>query len=279
MVRTRIRQDPDRGDPPRSPAPPPEEKGEPANFLIIGTDSRAFVQNERQVEAFGSAAEVVGQRSDTMMVVHVEPAAKRGFVVSFPRDPWVAIPGHGENRLNTALELGGPSLLIETITANFDVPITHYLEIDIDGFQKIVDTLGGVDIYFPAPARDSFSGLTNLKPAAGSSTAARRSLTSRARHYEWYDGAAQRWRTDPRSDLSRIERQQYFMRSLARGCARSRREQSRHRARARLRHVAVRAEGPEPRAVRHQGPDQFVPRSRAVRDRDVDAAGRGCEAR
>jgi polyisoprenyl-teichoic acid--peptidoglycan teichoic acid transferase len=193
----------------------PEEKGEPANFLIIGTDSRAFVENEQQAEAFGTAADVAGQRSDTMMIVHVEPAAKRGFVVSLPRDTWVEVPGHGENRLNTALELGGPSLLIETITTNFAVPITHFLEIDIEGFQSIVNTIGGVQIYFPTPARDSLSGLDQPEAGCRELDGGQALTYVRARHYEWYDAAAKRWRTDPRSDLSRIERQQYFMRSLA----------------------------------------------------------------
>jgi LCP family protein required for cell wall assembly len=195
--------------------PPPEEKGEPANFLIIGTDTRAFVQNEQQAEAFGTSAEVVGQRSDTMMVVHVEPSARTGFVVSFPRDTWVDIPGHGQNRLNTALELGGPSLLIETITHNFAVPIMHYLEIDIEGFQDIVNTIGGVNIYLPTPARDGLSGLDQPEAGCRELDGAQALTYVRARHYEWYDAAAKRWRTDPRSDLSRIERQQYFMRSLA----------------------------------------------------------------
>ena len=195
--------------------PAPEEKGKPANFLIIGTDTRAFVQTEQEQEAFGTAAEVGGQRSDTMMVVHVEPDSKVGFVVSFPRDLWVTIPGHGESRLNAALELGGPSLLIETLTTNYNVPITHYLEVDIQGFQRIVDTIGGVNIFFPTPARDEFSGLN--QPAAGCMelTGAQALEYVRARHYQWYDAQADRWREDPRSDLSRIERQQYFMRSLA----------------------------------------------------------------
>jgi LCP family protein required for cell wall assembly len=198
-----------------APPPPPEEKGAPANFLIIGTDSRAFVQNEQQAQAFGTTEDVAGQRSDTTMVVHVEPDSRVGFVVSFPRDLWVDIPGHGEDRINAALELGGPSLLIETITANFDVPIHHYLEVDIDGFQQIVNTIGGVDIYFPTPARDAFSGLDQPEAGCRELSGAQALEYVRARHYEWYDQESGRWRDDPRSDLSRIERQQYFMRSLA----------------------------------------------------------------
>jgi LCP family protein required for cell wall assembly len=193
----------------------PVEKGEPANFLIIGTDSRAFVQNAQQGSAFGTAQEVAGQRSDTMMVVHVDPNTKSGFVVSFPRDTWVNIPGHGDDRLNAALERGGPSLLIETISANFGVPIQHYIEVDIAGFQQIVNTIGGVHVYFPTPARDSFSGLDQPEAGCRELDGAQALGYVRSRHYQWYDATAKRWREDPRSDLSRIERQQYFMRSLA----------------------------------------------------------------
>ena len=192
----------------------PQEKGAPANFLIIGTDTRAFVQTDQEKQAFGTAEEVSGQRSDTMMVVHVDPATQTGFVVSFPRDLWVTIPGHGESRLNSALELGGASLLIETLSTNFNVPITHFLEVDIQGFQKIVDTIGHVDIYFPTAARDSFSGLS--QDAGCRQLDGAQALTYvRARHFEYLDPETNRWREDPLSDLTRIQRQQYFMRSLA----------------------------------------------------------------
>src|SRR5688572_13359430 len=66
-----------------------------ANYLVIGSDTRAFVQNRNEADAFGNKEKEVGQRSDTMMVVHVEPGSQRTLVVSFPRDLWVDIPGKG----------------------------------------------------------------------------------------------------------------------------------------------------------------------------------------
>jgi LCP family protein required for cell wall assembly len=202
----------------------PVDNGEPANFLVIGTDSRNFVANEEQARAFGSESEVGGERSDAIMVVHVDPDLKEGFVVSFPRDLWVTIPDHGEGRINAAIGYGGPELVIETLKANYDVPITHYLEVDFAGFEKIVDTIGGVDIYFPTPARDGitrngqFASLSGLDiPEAGCRELNGQQALQyvRSRHYQWYDAEDETWRTDPRSDLSRIERQQYFIRSLA----------------------------------------------------------------
>ena len=63
-------------------APPPQQG---ANYLVIGSDTRAFVENQGEAEAFGDEQSEGGQRSDTMMVIHVEPGAKRTLVVSFPR--------------------------------------------------------------------------------------------------------------------------------------------------------------------------------------------------
>jgi LCP family protein required for cell wall assembly len=200
------------------------DAGEPANFLIIGTDSRAFVDNSAAAQAFGSADEVGGQRSDAIMVVHIEPKAHAGFVVSFPRDLWVDIPGHGQGRINSALGLGDATLIIQTINQNFHIPIAHYLEVDFAGFEKIVNTIGHVKIWFPTPARDgemqhgkfvTISGLDQPEAGCRSLDGSQALAYVRSRHYQWYDAQTGKWRNDPRSDLSRIERQQYFVRSLA----------------------------------------------------------------
>ncbi len=190
----------------------PEKKGEPANFLVVGSDTRAIVDDEGEAGAFG---DVGGERSDTLMVVHVDPETETGFVVSFPRDTWVQIPGHDSDRLNAAYGLGGPQLVIETLRENFSIDIHHYLEVDFDGFREIVDTIGGVDIQFNAPARDEFSNL-DVPDAGCRELDGNQALAyARSRFYEAYDADSDRWRQDPRSDLSRIERQQYFLRSLA----------------------------------------------------------------
>src|SRR5689334_15226829 len=81
------------------------DQGHPAragNYLIIGSDTRAFVDNAQQAEQFGTAQQEGGQRSDTMMIVHVEPKSKQSLLVSIPRDLWVKIPGHGYSKINAA---------------------------------------------------------------------------------------------------------------------------------------------------------------------------------
>ena len=137
---------------------------EGANYLLIGSDTRAFVSSAGEEEAFGDESDTGGQRSDTMMVLHVEPSALRTFVVSFPRDLWVDIPGVGKSKINAAFN-DGPDKTIETLRSNFGVEINHYLEVDFKSFRGIVNSIGSVPVYFPYPARDEKTGL--YTPFAG----------------------------------------------------------------------------------------------------------------
>src|SRR5687768_11775517 len=116
------------------------DPAEPANFLLIGSDSRSFVDTEEEEEAFGDEADAGGQRSDTIMVVHVDPAHRKGLLVSFPRDLLVDIPGLGEQKINAAYN-EGPQKVIETVQTFFDIPIHHYLEVDFAGFDAIVNAV------------------------------------------------------------------------------------------------------------------------------------------
>jgi LCP family protein required for cell wall assembly len=181
------------------------------NFLLIGSDSRAFVKSASDAQAFGSAQQQTGQRSDTIMVAHLEPNG-HALLVSFPRDLWVSIPGMGNAKINAAFN-AGPQRMIETIENDFDVPISHYLEVDFAGFRDIVNTLGTIPIYFPAPARDHMTGL-NIPTAGCVQLNGDQALSFvRSRYYESFVNG--QWRTDPTSDLGRIQRQQYFLRTLA----------------------------------------------------------------
>jgi len=181
------------------------------NFLLIGSDSRAFVKNSRDAQSFGSGQQQTGQRSDTIMVAHLEPNG-HALLVSFPRDLWVSIPGMGNAKINAAFN-AGPQRMIETIENDFDVPISHYLEVDFSGFRDVVNTLGTIPIYFPAPARDAKTGLNIPKAGCVQLNGDQALAFVRSRYYESFvDGE---WRTDPTSDLGRIQRQQYFLRTLA----------------------------------------------------------------
>jgi len=188
------------------------------NFLVVGVDSAAGLDPDDPVAA--SRTDVPGFRSDTMMVLRVDPASTRAALLSLPRDLWLPIPGHGNGRINEAIELGGPELLIETIQAYLGVPINHYAQIDFYGFGRLVDALNGVELYFPYPVRDGRSGLDVPEPGCVRLDARNALGFVRSRAYQEYvDG---RWRTDPTGDLGRVRRQQQFIiaaleRSVERG--------------------------------------------------------------
>jgi LCP family protein required for cell wall assembly len=126
----------------------------PCNFLVLGSDSRANLTPEQQAQ-FGSNNDIGGSnRADTIMVVHTDPNLDKAIILSFPRDLWVNIPDHGMDKINVAfeggIEGGGPGLMARTVTNLTGLGIDHYLYVDLAGFQKVVDTLGGVDMCIPA---------------------------------------------------------------------------------------------------------------------------------
>jgi LCP family protein required for cell wall assembly len=140
--------------------------------------------------------------------------------VSFPRDLWVDIPGHGTAKINAAFAFGGPQLAIATIEQDFGIPISHYLEVDFAGFRDIVNAVGSVPIYFPTPARDTNTGLSVAAAGCQHLNGEEALAYVRSRYYQ-YQTADGQWHSDPTSDIGRIHRQQYFMRSLARAAVKA----------------------------------------------------------
>ena len=131
-----------------------------ADWLIVGSDSREGLSKaERKQLRTGSA---YGQRTDTMMLLHIPDSGGGPTLVSLPRDSYVAIPGHGQNKLNAAFAIGGPKLLVQTVESLTQIRIDHYAEIGFDGLFDLVNTLGGVDMCPKAAANDPKAGL-NIK--------------------------------------------------------------------------------------------------------------------
>lgn len=124
------------------------------NYLLLGSDSRSGLSAAQQAE-FGTNATIGGTtRADTIMLVHTDPKLKKAIVLSFPRDLWVNIPNHGMDKINAAFEGGitgdGPQMMADTVTALTGIPIDHYLYVDLQGFQDVVNKLGGVDLCIPS---------------------------------------------------------------------------------------------------------------------------------
>lgn len=184
--------------------------GEPMNVLLVGSDTRSTLEGEEK--KFGNATQVGGQRSDTVIVLRIEPEAKRAAMLSVPRDLYVKIAGtERSSRINDAFQ-AGPDRLIATVTENLGIPIHHYVQVDFNGFRGIVSALGGIDIYSSSRARDTVSGLNIPNPGCVSLDGEQALAFVRSRHYQYYENG--KWRSDPTGDLGRIERQQDFIRRV-----------------------------------------------------------------
>ncbi|MGH1523872.1 LCP family protein [Leifsonia sp. L25] len=124
----------------------PDESGRPAavagatNLLLIGSDSRSGLRDPMSGEG-------TGERSDTLMLVHI-PADRSGIVlVSLMRDLWVPIPGHGESKINAAYSWGGVPLTVQTVEGMLGARVDHVAVVDFGGFGELSTALGGVKVW------------------------------------------------------------------------------------------------------------------------------------
>ncbi|WP_258175383.1 LCP family protein [Actinopolyspora mortivallis] len=186
---------------------PPENPSEALNILLLGSDSRAG--------ANGEYGDVAGRRSDTAMVVHLAEGRRKAAVVSIPRDTLVdrpecpgqdrdTIPPARDVMFNSAYARGGLVCTVATVEKLGDLRLDHAVAVDFAGFEKLVDTLGGVRITLSEPIEDSYAGLD--LPAGTQRLTGEQALgLVRTRH-----GVGNG------SDLARIELQQKFLRALLR---------------------------------------------------------------
>ena len=191
--------------------------GQPYNILLIGSDSRAG-ETAAQAQQFGSASNAGGQRSDTIKIIHVDPAAGTASSLSIPRDTYVTLSGLASgsplstsNKINAAFS-DGPDGLIKTIQNTFGIPISHYIEISFFGVMDAVNALGGISMDFPYPVRDhnsatgvNESGLDITRSGCQVLNGSQALSLSRSRYFQYY--ANGQWIQDPTSDIGRIQRQ------------------------------------------------------------------------
>jgi LCP family protein required for cell wall assembly len=129
------------------------------NWLIAGDDSRNGIsRSERASLHLGAEG---ADASDSLMLLHM--GSGKPVLISIPRDSYVPIPGHGENKINAALAFGGPALLIETVEQVTGLRIDHYMGIGFGGLASVVNKVGGVRICvktaIPADSNSGFKGL------------------------------------------------------------------------------------------------------------------------
>ncbi|KUJ66694.1 transcriptional regulator [Streptomyces albus subsp. albus] len=145
------------------------DSGKGTNFLIVGSDSREGMSAEDKKKLHTGSAD--GRRTDSMILLHIGDNGNT--MVSLPRDSWVTIPPFtgsesgkrypaSQNKLNASFSSDGPGLLVRTVEYNTGLKIDHYAEIGFDGFAKIVDAVGGVEIDIPQDMKEKHAG-TNFK--------------------------------------------------------------------------------------------------------------------
>lgn len=188
------------------------EDNTPQNFLVIGSDSRAGVKKSDEGSAVMLGKDKPsGQRSDSIAIMRIDPGKERIDMLSIPRDLWLPIAGTGgQQRINTAYG-HGTQTLIDTIEQDLGIPINHFVEVDLAGFQKLIEAIGGVPMYFPNPVKDNNSGLVVRSKGCTVLDGYMGLAFARSRHLQWSDGV--KWHTDPTGDLGRMTRQQLLVRT------------------------------------------------------------------
>ncbi len=168
----------------------------PLNILLIGSDQSTVPGDPG--------------RSDTQILVRLDPETKSISMLSLPRDLRVYIPDHGYDKMNTAYSYGGPALLIKTFKDLTGLPINHWIEVNFAGFWHVVNILGGV--YIPVDHRYFVPASADYK-----------SINLEA-GYQLVRGKQAlnyvRYRHDQKGDFTRMQRQQLFLKETQRQSAR-----------------------------------------------------------
>jgi LCP family protein required for cell wall assembly len=197
---------PGRGSQSRTTDPTP-----PFTVLIIGSDTRNL-KTPTGLDV-GNTQSNAEDLSDSIILARVAPATHQLALLSIPRDLFVDVPGLGEQKVNAAFAGGDPSRLIQVIDTQLGIQVNHFAEVNFDSFEQIADTIGGVEQYFPTPARDLNSGLD--VPTAGCVLlqGAQALAFVRSREYQYELDGQWNYQLEPESDLGRIQRQQAFIKN------------------------------------------------------------------
>lgn len=187
--------------------PPVEWPAERINILLLGVDQRSHEAS-------------MPSRSDTIILVSIDPSSQRVAMISIPRDLYVEIPGYGLDRINHSHAYGdaqeypggGPALVMETLEHNFGLEVDYYAQVEFEGFKQLVDTLGGVTVDVESPIIDPDypvgNGTTRVYIPAGTQhlDGDRALIFARSRHGD--------------SDFGRSARQQQLLLAILDGASR-----------------------------------------------------------
>ncbi len=194
----------------------PDKVSSALNYLVVGSDNREGLTKEQiRKLRVGGVDVAAGGRSDTMLLVHISKARDAAYIVSLPRDTLVTIPAHTSTidnktpvpakpgKLNWAFAYGGAHLLVQTIEANTDLKIDHYVEVSFASFVNVVDALGGIQVCSKVNINDPKS---HLVMSAGTHVLDGVEALKYVRTRDF----------DGRGDIGRMERQQQFVSAIIR---------------------------------------------------------------
>ena len=164
------------------------------NILLLGVDSNGTGTNIWE-----------GTRSDTIIIVNLDPKTKSVNAISIPRDSKVYLPdNHGIQKINSAHALGGVNLVKKTLRETFGIKIDKYIIVHDEAVEKIVDALGGIPIYVEKPMRyHDYAGKLHIDLQKGNTILNGKQAVGYLRY-----------RKDGLGDIGRTQRQQWFIRSL-----------------------------------------------------------------
>jgi len=186
------------------------------NYLITGSDNDACIDPDSPFAGGFGKRTSYGERSDSIMVIRVNPKDNQAAILSFPRDMWVTQAGSSrKGRINSNFDKKNPNRLVRTITQNFGIKIDHYVNVDFCTFKEVVDAVGGVRVPFTYKARDSRTGSQVLRARVCYTFQGDHALAYvRSRHYRWFDPKTNKWTSDGTADWGRISRQQDFTKRM-----------------------------------------------------------------
>jgi LCP family protein required for cell wall assembly len=190
----------------------PNIDGKDQNILIVGNDDRDSA-TDAELRQLGTTRDGGTYNTDTMMLLHVPADGSKATVISFPRDSFVDIPNHGKHKLNSAYpdgvsdsngnKDGGAKLLVSTIENLTGLSVDHFVQVDLLGFYRISNAIGGVEVCLNAAQKEGNSGID--LPKGHSVIKGTQALAFVRQRYNL-----------PAGDLDRIKRQQYFLSAVFR---------------------------------------------------------------
>jgi LCP family protein required for cell wall assembly len=137
-----------------------------------------------------------------IMLIHLPADRQKVFGISIMRDNWVTIPGYGESKINAGLALGGPQLVVDTVSSLLNVHIDHYMMTDFDNFKILTDALGGIEVNVTLPFTATFDTHHTFTPGINKLDG-QAALEFVRERYAFPDG-----------DYQRVRDQQTFMRGI-----------------------------------------------------------------